>query len=329
MNSEDGGRTMSATFRVDMAATDPEQAHQWLSQSYMPYEARFSGNSGQFRAQHASAQFDGFSVSLIDHYNVGAYLDSPPTRDFVMVAQPLDGFYDVTSGRDQIVARAGECFVVDPDAPVKIWQHDMRLSVVRIDRAALDQAAAELTGARLTAPIRFPLARPLSSQRSRRWQILMHELLREMPPEDDAVVLSAAQTRSLRLAAASLLETFPNSALQADPRSHGETHERALRRAVAFIDENATCDIDSAQIAEAARLTLVELNLAFCAHLHTTPGGYLDRVRLDRAHQALQRLPGGGADTVAELAAQWGFAHAGRFSTEYYRRFGHFPLQPK
>lgn len=314
---------MSVSFRVNMSANDPEQAHKWLGETYMPYAARFSDNRGQFRAKHASADFDGFSLSLLDHYSIRAELTAAPTQDFVMILQPLEGVHEVTAGGVQIRARPGECFVVDPDEETRIRQRDLRLSVICVQRSALERAAAELTGEGMSVPVRFPLARPLSPERGQHWQQLMLDLVRDMPA--DGVLIPPAHTKSLRQVAAALLESFPNTALRVDPRSVAEPGERALRRAMAFIEANAGVDITVGQIAEAARVSPKELNLAFSVHLNTTPVGYLDRVRLEHAHRELRGL-GDDKVTVAEVATRWGFAHPGRFSAEYQRRFGQHPL---
>lgn len=315
---------MSATFRVNLSVSDPDEAHEWLGRSYVEHKARFARGNGQFRVRHASAQFDGFSVGLLDHRSPPARLDTSPTGDWVMVAQLLAGEYEVTTSKDRITVSPGDVFLVDPDAAVTINQSDIRLSLLRIERDALQRAAVELTGGEITELVRFPLSRPLSAARGRRWQNLVHSMLQDMPTEDGLAV-PAARHRSLRLITGSLLRTFPNSALPADPRSAREPADRILRRAMSFIADMADRAIDVPDIAEAARVTALELTVAFQAHLRTTPAAYLDRVRLEYAHRELNR--GGLAEygSIAELARRWGFAHAGQFVNAYRSRFGEMP----
>src|ERR1700743_155854 len=98
-------------------------------------------------------------------------------------------------------------------------------------------------------------------------------------------------------------------------RSHTENpaaQPRTLRRAIAFIHENAHHDIGLSDIAAAINVTPRSVQYTFRRHLATTPLEYLRRVRPDRAHRALQ-APAPAVDTVMAIAGRWRFGHAGRF----------------
>ncbi|HEX3546356.1 MAG TPA: helix-turn-helix transcriptional regulator [Mycobacterium sp.] len=97
-----------------------------------------------------------------------------------------------------------------------------------------------------------------------------------------------------------------------------------LRRAVAFIHDNAHGDIGLMDIAAATSVTPRSVQYMFRRHLGTTPLEYLRRVRLDRAHRDLQNADPAN-ETVMAIACRWGFTHAGRFSTEYKRVYGTVP----
>ena len=94
-----------------------------------------------------------------------------------------------------------------------------------------------------------------------------------------------------------------------------------LRRAVAFIQENAQNDIGLADIAAAVGVTPRSVQYMFRRHLGTTPLEYLRRLRLDRAHRDLQAADP-SVDTVTAIAGRWGFSHAGRFSIAYKQVYG-------
>ncbi|MUN63776.1 helix-turn-helix domain-containing protein [Kocuria sediminis] len=79
------------------------------------------------------------------------------------------------------------------------------------------------------------------------------------------------------------------------------------------------------EIAAAARLSPRGLQAAFRRHLDTTPTGYLRTARIDAAHTDL--LAASGAQTVAEVAARWGFAHPGRFAAAYRDHYGETPAE--
>ena len=94
-----------------------------------------------------------------------------------------------------------------------------------------------------------------------------------------------------------------------------------LRRAIAFIHENAHLDIGLSDIAAAIGVTPRSVQYTFRRHLGTTPLEYLRRVRLDRAHRDLQAADP-AVDTVMEIAGRWRFGHPGRFSMAYKEAFG-------
>lgn len=130
-----------------------------------------------------------------------------------------------------------------------------------------------------------------------------------------------------RLLAAMALTVFPNDALVDPPAEHRhDAHPAGLRRAVAFIDENAHRDVGPAEIAAAAYVTVRALQLAFRRHLGTTPTGYLRRVRLEHVRRQLLSADPATA-TIAEIAARWGFANHSRFTAVYRTAYGERPSQ--
>ncbi|MCV7300088.1 helix-turn-helix transcriptional regulator [Mycobacterium barrassiae] len=97
-----------------------------------------------------------------------------------------------------------------------------------------------------------------------------------------------------------------------------------LRRAVAFIHENAHRDITLSDIAASVNVTPRSVQYMFRRYKGTTPLEYLRRVRLKHAHRDLQAADP-SVDTVMAIAGRWGFGHAGRFSGIYKRTFGTSP----
>ena len=134
------------------------------------------------------------------------------------------------------------------------------------------------------------------------------------------VVASAA-----RLLAATALAVFPNNALtEPTTEDRHDAHPDTLRRAVAFIDENAHVGITIADIAGAAHVTIRAVQLAFRRHLGMTPLEYLRRVRLDHAHRDLIAADP-ASQTVTAIACRWGFPSPGRFASIYRQAYGVAP----
>ncbi|GGT16278.1 helix-turn-helix domain-containing protein [Nonomuraea spiralis] len=102
------------------------------------------------------------------------------------------------------------------------------------------------------------------------------------------------------------LTTAAEPAHLAGPDAHPET----LRRAIAYLEAHPDQDITVADIAAAAHVTVRAVQLAFRRHLDITPLAYLRRVRLHHVHQDPRAADPGRRDSVAAIAARWGFAHS-------------------
>lgn len=124
--------------------------------------------------------------------------------------------------------------------------------------------------------------------------------------------------------AAVLLTTLPNDSLL-EPTSHDRRDSTPvlLRRAIAFIDDNAHTDISLADIAAAIYVTPRALQYMFRRYRDCTPMEYLRRVRLHHAH--LDLLAADETTMVGEVARRWGFAHAGRFAAYHREHYGCSP----
>jgi len=99
----------------------------------------------------------------------------------------------------------------------------------------------------------------------------------------------------------------------------------ALHRAVAFIESEAARPIRLTDIAAAAGIGSRALQYDFARHYNTTPMRYLRSVRLERAHRDLQKADPQSGDTIASIAARWGFFSPGRFAMQYRSVYGRSP----
>jgi transcriptional regulator GlxA family with amidase domain len=121
---------------------------------------------------------------------------------------------------------------------------------------------------------------------------------------------------------ATALAVFPNNAFtEPTIQDRRDAGTATVRRAVAFIEEHADCNITPADIAAAAFVTIRAVQLAFRRHLNTTPTEYLRRVRLDRAHGDLAAAAP-DRQTVTAVAYRWGFSNASRFAALYRKTYG-------
>jgi AraC-like DNA-binding protein len=177
-------------------------------------------------------------------------------------------------------------------------------------------------------PVRLTGHRPVSAQAAQRLSAFI-DYLRDFVLSDDHARTSplVIGTASAHLAAATLA-AFPNNAVT-DPTAldrRDAANPVLLRRAMSYIDDNAHADISVHDVARHVYVSPRTLQLMFRRHLDCTPMSYLRTVRLHRAHDDLVRADP-LTDSVARIAARWGFPHASRFAGYYRAAYGRSPQQ--
>jgi AraC-like DNA-binding protein len=99
---------------------------------------------------------------------------------------------------------------------------------------------------------------------------------------------------------------------------------RDVRRAVEYIHANLTQELTLGDLVRECGVAGRTLLKHFQDFKGISPMRYLRNQRLQRAREALQH---GDVRQVSEAVSRCGFAHPGRFSIEYRRRFGESPSQ--
>jgi AraC-like DNA-binding protein/tetratricopeptide (TPR) repeat protein len=100
---------------------------------------------------------------------------------------------------------------------------------------------------------------------------------------------------------------------------------RGVRRALDAMRANVSRDWSVVDLAAAAGVSSRTLQRQFKMFLGKTPGAALRDIRFDCARREL--LQSSTDAKVMDLALRCGFAHCGRFSIEYRRRYGETPSQ--
>ena len=236
--------------------------------------------------------------------------------------QLTDGLLANRSDGSERRLRPGDVFFgVQPGHPFRATVERARIETAIIDPVLLSQVADTEPG-RAQQPVRITGYEPVSPQAAQQWKDTCAYLREGVldPPETDGYPLVAAD--AARLLAATALAVFPNNALT-DPTTgdRRDAHPATVRRAVAFIEDNAQRDISAADIARAAQVSIRAVQLGFARHLETTPLAYVRRVRLDCARQDLLAADP-ARRTVAGVACRWGFHSPSRFAVLYRQAYG-------
>jgi AraC-like DNA-binding protein len=302
--------------------TDVELAEHTLSSTYGSMRLSAHGERRGMRLVHACLT----TAARLDHVSFAMSFDADAAPPDALI------FSELKSGRVRHCSDHGDRYY-GPGQPFLAAQpeHSYAATVADADAEtavidpALPNELAETAPGPTPRPVRLTGYEPVSPQAAAQWCATYAYVRDTVLASPDAAGQSLVATSAARLLAATALAVFPNNALT-DPTT-GDRHDAsppALRRAVAFIEENAHRNITVADIAAAAFVTIRAVQLAFRRHMDTTPMQYLRRVRLAGAHQDLM-----AADpdrrTVTAVAYRWGFPSPSRFAAAHRRAYGVHP----
>ncbi len=127
------------------------------------------------------------------------------------------------------------------------------------------------------------------------------------------------QAQAILLHAANVLA---HVAAPVDERTVAPHAPLALKRAEDFIRDRLCDDVDVASMAEAAGVSIRQLQVLFRQAHGRSPMDHLRGCRLDMAHDLLSKRK---AMSVTQAALECGFSHLGKFAAHYQQRFGEPP----
>lgn len=175
----------------------------------------------------------------------------------------------------------------------------------------LKPASAWLDG-QLALPVR-----PASAAALRRLHVqLMQQLDAEAPP--DAATLQRWRDALLVEWIEALPESVDSGALPTLA-----ARRRIVDRACALALADPAHPPSMLELCRAVGASRRKLNYCFQDVLGCSPLKVLRAARLQAVRRELRR----GAGTVQDVAARWGFHHAGQFAADYRRQFGELPSQ--
>ena len=96
-----------------------------------------------------------------------------------------------------------------------------------------------------------------------------------------------------------------------------------VRRAEAFMRANASLPLTITEIAEAAGCSVRALQIAFQRFRGTTPMRVLQQARLEQARTEILRP--GQTQSLARIAAEYGFSSPTRFAQSFRQKYGVYP----
>lgn len=327
MSREDGSAWGLPLARYELfRSRDPNHVRDEVSRVWAPHTLRVLGADSRLDARMHYARLRDLSVSAL-HYGGTVSVGSAPAESFFTVLIPLAGEAEVRCGTDRVRLTTANAAVLSPADPVALrWPGDCAQLVVRLERSGLEARLSELLGAPLRKPLRFASAMPVGAGDGRSWLHGLRMLITELERPGSLIERRAVAEMFERTLATALLLGQPSNYTRMLDGEVPAAPTRAVSIALEWIDNHPKWQHTTASLAREADVTERSLQLGFRKHLKMGPMEYLREIRLRGVRDQL-RAAQSDAVTVTEVAAEWGFLHAGHFAARYRQRFGERPSQ--
>jgi len=192
---------------------------------------------------------------------------------------------------------------------------------VKLRRKALESRLVALTRVPIGAPIVFESQQFLSSEAPAPVDDCFRRLLKGLKDGDGPETIAGLEEALL----SALLACCKHNYSLRFREVTGARLPRHVTLVEDYILKNAEKPISMKDLEGITEVSARSIHHAFQRFRGYSPKALLQAVRLDRAHQSL--LAADPSDRVMTIAASCGFAHLGRFSGAYKKRFGELPSQ--
>lgn len=306
---------MSEVFRHELTISDPEVLPALGERTGMRFG--YGSTDPNFSYRLSRAGDERVAVSAVQ---VGGTMSLWGDTGAFTVAHVRGVRYDWQIREEIGTAAAGSSVLFRPEHPSLVVAQDVNVTMAHLP-VELVQATADTVYGTET-PVDFASSAPVSAPLGQYWSALARYGAGVVASEAFAEPLVRAELA--RYLAVGLLECFPLAGDREERYLSMESQAHRYRAAVQFFDDHAAVPVTVEDAARAAGTTTRALVRAFRANhpLGPTPAQYLRRTRLDAAHRDLQDADPSAGNTVKEIAARWGFTHAGRFAQYYRQTFG-------
>jgi AraC-like DNA-binding protein len=323
MESDSGGALPVA--QTELVTQDLDQLSELGRQIYAEHAARFRcADPHLVSGRMHWAVTDSVATGLVRYAGFGCDVQIEPV-DMPNAGVLKRGSGGIVSAGEEVPYGPGCVFLMPADRPSTAYSDDVAMVTLQVPSTVVSALAEEATGLP-AADLRFAAMAPVSAARQDTFGKTVDFIYGQLVTSAITEIEPLHAQELTRLAAAAMLETFPNTTMTAGYLpGPGWVASATVDRAAEFIDARADQPITAADVAESAQVTVFALQYAFQRHFGTTPEEYLRRVRLERAHQDLSGAGPSSGVTVAGVARRWGWASLSQFNLAYLRRFGLLP----
>lgn len=301
-------------MRSTTSTSDWETAHRAVEEVYFPHELTALSSPDQLNLNLQTVELGPVTIGKLNWgTDVSISCDYPGAYEINI---PMRGVLDSRAGSVQTTSEEGKATVFTASRPSTItrWSADCVVVGVKFDAEYLEREADRVRASALRSQLRLPDQLDLAGPDQQAWFGLVRAL--------SAQVREPADLLSNPLVGPQLASAISSAFLLAvSPEESGTgLRPRMVKRVLDALHDDPGRDWRLADMAELGGSSLRRLQEGFAEHVGASPTQTLRDIRLDRAHHDLSEPD--NTDTVAEVAARWGFSSPSRLAAAYKKRYG-------
>lgn len=307
---------------------DLDDARETVGRVFVPHRLDLAGKSRQLDARMHTRRFAKVAANYVS-YGAEVLIEPGELDSFFVVQVPLSGHSHVRCGRQDVLSTPQLVSVVSPTEPLSMrWSANCTELILRLERSAVEDHLSAMLDAPLPEPLRFALGMDVSTGYGRSWLSMFRMFVDELDRADKSLIdhrLGAADFENVLIGGLLLAQPHNYSHRLADT-TRAEVPSRAVTIARDLIENHPEWDHTVTSLAREAGVSPRALQKGFARHLGVGPKEYMTTVRMQRAHRELHAKQRDTV-TVRQVAGRWRLGHAGRFASEYRKRFGELPSE--
>jgi AraC-like DNA-binding protein len=321
----DGGST-STQGRVAARSSVPDEAMEIGGRVWYPHDLAFGRSAADFQWRLKAVSLEGLTVGMLE-YGMPVKITTGELENAYQVNFPLFGRIRFSQGNRVVVGSTATAAIHGPVQATSIqgWSEPTQMLGLKIPAALMHQELEALLGRSPRQPLEFEGSFDLTSQRGKEWRSAVDLLVASLRSPDSLLSTPLVARAAVQYAVRGLLLSAPNNFSEELVGAVETVGSASVRRAVDFMEANAHLPLTLESVAADACVSPRALQQGFRAHLDSTPMEHLRGIRLRKVRSEL--LSGTASTRINEVAARWGFPHAGRFAIRYAKTFGEHPSQ--
>lgn len=261
-------------------------------------------------------------------YGANVSIEPDSLDDFLLVQMPMQGSAQIRCGDQHITSNPFNASVITPSLPLHMrWQGRCDQLIVRLERAALEDACSAQLGHALARPIEFELGMDLRRDHGLAWKSLV-QFLASPVFASGGIQHQLVGQQIEHLLVTMLLAQHPHNYSEALQKPAETPPRHYVQRAEDYILAHYADPITIDVLARHAAISARSLHKGFQQHKGMSPMSFLRLVRLQQVREALlQARHNATPINITRIALNAGFTHLGHFTQAYRRQFGETPTQ--